>query len=84
MDLFDVAYESGLAVSGGVDSMALAWLCASQSRDHQPPTDLPVLDFKAYIVDHKARDGSTQEAIKTQERLLQMGELSQRCSWGSL
>ncbi|KAK7747015.1 hypothetical protein SLS62_009272 [Diatrype stigma] len=54
----------GLAVSGGVDSMALAYLCAQLRREH--PTikisDNPVSTFRGIVVDHGLRAGSSEEA----------------------
>ncbi|KFY23094.1 hypothetical protein V493_06093 [Pseudogymnoascus sp. VKM F-4281 (FW-2241)] len=45
----------GLAISGGVDSMALASLCSGiQSKDR--------FKFRAFVVDHKVRAGSGDEA----------------------
>ncbi|KFY62208.1 hypothetical protein V496_04692 [Pseudogymnoascus sp. VKM F-4515 (FW-2607)] len=45
----------GLAISGGVDSMALASLCSRiQSKDR--------FRFRAFVVDHKVRAGSGDEA----------------------
>jgi tRNA(Ile)-lysidine synthetase-like protein len=49
----------GLAISGGVDSMALAWLCREFQRNHH---DAP--KFTGFIVDHGVRDGSAIEASK--------------------
>ncbi|KAI9795421.1 MAG: hypothetical protein M1835_005842 [Candelina submexicana] len=63
----------GLAVSGGVDSMALAALChvlrlgLSQAHD----------TFQAFVVDHKARVGSETEAYDVASRLNTMGLPSQ-------
>ncbi|KAK6434483.1 hypothetical protein LTR95_009337 [Oleoguttula sp. CCFEE 5521] len=50
----------GIAVSGGVDSMALATLCAAAQR--ASGTAWPT--FTAFVVDHKLRDNSTDEAHK--------------------
>ncbi|OBT91135.1 hypothetical protein VE02_00022 [Pseudogymnoascus sp. 03VT05] len=45
----------GLAISGGVDSMALASLCSGiQNKDR--------FRFRAFVVDHKVRAGSGDEA----------------------
>lgn len=54
----------GLAVSGGVDSMALALLCsqARKSGRDLKIADHPVSHFQALIVDHGMRDGSWEEA----------------------
>ncbi|KAF9426435.1 hypothetical protein BGZ76_002765 [Entomortierella beljakovae] len=46
----------GIAVSGGVDSMALATLLAGYYRDCK------TVNLHALIVDHKLRDDSTEEA----------------------
>ncbi|KAI9787161.1 MAG: hypothetical protein M1839_003396 [Geoglossum umbratile] len=50
--------NTGLAVSGGVDSMALARL----SRDFRPTSRHEEITFRPFVVDHKARPGSTEEA----------------------
>ncbi|KAH9898625.1 adenine nucleotide alpha hydrolases-like protein [Xylariomycetidae sp. FL2044] len=53
-----------MAVSGGVDSMALAYLC-SRLRLYDPDfkiSDSPVGGFRAIIVDHQLREGSALEA----------------------
>ncbi|ELR05793.1 hypothetical protein VC83_04430 [Pseudogymnoascus destructans] len=45
----------GLAISGGVDSMALAFLCSEiHNKDR--------FRFRAFVVDHKVRAGSGHEA----------------------
>ncbi len=59
---------SGLAVSGGLDSMALAYLC--RSLPMQRPR------FKAFIVDHRAREGSRREAEAVRDALEGMGTKS--------
>ncbi|QGA13912.1 hypothetical protein EYB26_001563 [Talaromyces marneffei] len=48
----------GIAVSGGPDSMALAYLCR-QLQITRPELNL---DVKAFVVDHKFREESTEEA----------------------
>lgn len=48
----------GIAVSGGVDSMALATLCQALAKARPQYRLL----FKAYIVDHAARAESAREA----------------------
>ena len=61
--------RTGLAVSGGVDSMALAQLC-SGLKTCETTFDW---NFRAYIVDHAARLGSKDEAECVAERLDRMG-----------
>ncbi|KAI4717314.1 hypothetical protein E4T48_06467 [Aureobasidium sp. EXF-10727] len=53
----------GLAISGGVDSMALATLCATVRNFAKPP-------ITAFIVDHRLRPGSTEEAQSVANILL--------------
>ncbi|CZS89644.1 uncharacterized protein RAG0_00959 [Rhynchosporium agropyri] len=50
----------GLAISGGVDSMALAFLCSSM-KDRLSLGNTHT-DFRAFVVDHGVREGSHQEA----------------------
>ena len=52
-----------LAISGGVDSMALAYLCAKIQK--QP--------FWAVVVDHRMREGSAAEAASVVEELKRIG-----------
>ncbi|KAI9770605.1 MAG: hypothetical protein M1840_003197 [Geoglossum simile] len=59
----------GLAVSGGVDSMALARL----SRDFRPTSRLEEIEFRPFVVDHKARPGSTEEAHEVVSALKTLG-----------
>ena len=67
----------GLAISGGVDSMALASLCAKiQQRDL-----IRGLSFRAFVVDHGARAGSSEEAEAVSKVLLQKGTLKSLLSW---
>lgn len=61
----------GLAVSGGVDSMALATLCADLSDEINDDDDTDV--FTAFIVDHRLRKGSRDEALAVQENLYKLG-----------
>ena len=63
----------GIAVSGGVDSMALAALC--RQLKYVPRASETKLSFQAFVVDHKARDGSTTEAQSVCRRLDRMGML---------
>ncbi|OTA88088.1 hypothetical protein M434DRAFT_399161 [Hypoxylon sp. CO27-5] len=65
----------GLAVSGGVDSMALAFLC-SQIRTRDPSfkiADNPVSGFRALVIDHGVRQGSEAEGLAVCEALNSMG-----------
>lgn len=57
-------YETGIAISGGVDSMALAALYA-QSRLEDPKLPIP----HGFIVDHKVRPESTEEAKWVSQQL---------------
>lgn len=53
----------GIAVSGGVDSMALATLLARHySLQSRGSNDSTTTKLHAFIVDHKLRDNSTEEA----------------------
>jgi len=69
----------GIAVSGGVDSMALAFLC-SKMREKARKThdtskdDIHVPRFRAFIVDHRAREGSDEEAKIVRGRLRSLGK----------
>ncbi|OJD19102.1 tRNA(Ile)-lysidine synthetase [Emergomyces pasteurianus Ep9510] len=59
----------GLAVSGGADSMALAFLCKQLISERL----IPDLNVKPFIVDHRAREGSTEEAHKVAGWLEELG-----------
>ncbi|KZF19343.1 hypothetical protein L228DRAFT_263683 [Xylona heveae TC161] len=61
-----------IAVSGGVDSMALATLCRQLAK-HQSSTQVPDFRFTAFVVDHGAREGSKEEAQRVLERVRKMG-----------
>jgi hypothetical protein len=52
----------GLAVSGGVDSMALAVMC----REYLPRNGT---ELQAFIVDHGLRPTSSEDAAKTKQML---------------
>ncbi|KXT03292.1 hypothetical protein AC578_4815 [Pseudocercospora eumusae] len=62
----------GLAISGGVDSMALATICACYrhgvERDYKND-----VDFDGYIVDHGYRPESSDEAQKVARELTRLG-----------
>jgi len=65
-------FPLGIAVSGGVDSMALAKLCV-ELRKSRRYTYKP--NFHAFIVDHRARPGSGKEANLVARRLSEIGTL---------
>lgn len=58
----------GLAISGGVDSMALASLCSRSALKRRSPAA-----FTAFIVDHGLRQGSTDEAALVAQRVNALG-----------
>ncbi len=60
---------TGLAISGGVDSMALAHLCHGIVKE-----ELLSVEFQAFVVDHGARQGSSLEASTVVSRLGNIGE----------
>lgn len=60
---------SGLAISGGADSMALAYLC----KQLEQMSDSGVVSFTAFVVDHRARPESSQEANMVAGWLRDMG-----------
>ncbi|KAI1471996.1 uncharacterized protein F4812DRAFT_456096 [Daldinia caldariorum] len=67
--------RAAIAVSGGVDSMALAFLC-SRTRKIDPEfkiADNPVSGFRVIIVDHGLRKGSTEEAHAVSRAVRDMG-----------
>lgn len=63
-DLTDV--QLGLAISGGVDSMALATLYSKASKS---PAGLHMPQCHGIIIDHKYRAESTEEAKWVSEQL---------------
>jgi tRNA(Ile)-lysidine synthase TilS/MesJ len=76
----------GLAISGGVDSMALAALCSqlqqlslSTRKRRQWPdlSSLQPLKFRAFIVDHGLRAGSGLEAEAVSKILEARGKIPQ-------
>ncbi|KAG9248687.1 mitochondrial tRNA-lysidine synthetase [Calycina marina] len=71
----------GLAISGGVDSMALAVLCSKiQNRP-----ECPKFTFQAFVVDHGVRKGSDHEAISVSKVLENKGIPTEvlKIHWGS-
>lgn len=60
----------GIAVSGGADSMALAYLCKQLERSSDVAGAISVT---AFVVDHRARPESTAEAQKVASWLRDMG-----------
>ncbi|KAL4887481.1 PP-loop family-domain-containing protein [Aspergillus karnatakaensis] len=71
----------GLAISGGADSMALAYLCRQwekQTQSHiqgqaQSQDEHEKISITAFVVDHKARKESTDEANTVAGWLREMG-----------
>lgn len=68
--------DAGLAISGGVDSMALAWLCSAMKKRGTHD-----YDFTAFVVDHKLRQGSTEEAAQVSKALAGLGALHLASAW---
>lgn len=72
---------TGLAVSGGVDSMALAALCMQLKKEYTPfaadeyPIHVNQIGFQAVIVNHRARHGSLEEARRVMGVLQSIGML---------
>lgn len=60
---------SGIAVSGGADSMALTVLCKQLEKSKL----LHDMYIKGFIVDHKAREESSREAERVAGWLKQLG-----------
>ncbi|KAI0802303.1 hypothetical protein GGR55DRAFT_454335 [Xylaria sp. FL0064] len=67
--------DVGVAVSGGVDSMALAYLCTRLKKYSHDFTiaDNTVSSFRAMVVDHGFREESAQEADAVSRAVRQMG-----------
>jgi tRNA(Ile)-lysidine synthase len=63
LETIQQAQTVGIAVSGGVDSMALATLYAGSRASQQLP------QLHGFIIDHKARAESTEEAHWVAEQL---------------
>lgn len=66
----------GIAVSGGVDSMALAALCVALKTY---PLAKQIFDFQFFpiVIDHKARERSSDEVERVRQRLIEMGTTPQ-------
>lgn len=64
---------TGIAVSGGADSMALAYLCKQLERS---PEISGAISLTAFVVDHLARPESTIEAQRVAGWLRDMGMAS--------
>ncbi|KID80516.1 uncharacterized protein G6M90_00g008540 [Metarhizium brunneum] len=64
-----------LAISGGVDSMAMAFLFSNLIRAHRgiKIADNPTESAFGVIVDHRLRPGSTLEAVKVAQELKKLG-----------
>lgn len=60
----------GIAVSGGADSMALAYLCKQLEQSYDVAGAISVT---AFVVDHRSRPESTMEAQKVAGWLRDMG-----------
>jgi PP-loop family len=61
--------SQGLCVSGGPDSMALACLMRQVQREGNTPP----FDLIAFIINHRAREGSAEEAERVSARLHTLG-----------
>ncbi|KAI1323840.1 adenine nucleotide alpha hydrolases-like protein [Xylariaceae sp. FL0255] len=83
----NIARTVCLAVSGGVDSMALAYLCGRLIKTTPAfvVADNPVSQFRAVTIDHGLREGSSQEALAVRLacKALGIGTEVQRLSWMS-
>ena len=63
-----------IAVSGGTDSMALAFLAKCHSVKKK-------LNHQYFTVDHKLRSNSTKEAIQTKKKLKKFGIICEILTW---
>lgn len=63
--------STGLAISGGVDSMALASICSAFTKQNKQFQDCN--PFSGFIVDHGLRPESKDEALKVAEELRRLG-----------
>ncbi|MDB3888802.1 tRNA lysidine(34) synthetase TilS, partial [Candidatus Pelagibacter sp.] len=71
---FDIKDKFIVAVSGGADSLALAFLTKIYSIKNK-------VDCKYFIVDHKLRKESTKEAILVKKNLNDLNIKSEILSW---
>jgi tRNA(Ile)-lysidine synthase len=69
-----VSLRLAVAVSGGPDSMALAWYVHNWTAVHQG-------DLRAFIVDHGLRPDSASEATATQQQLARIGLKAEILRW---
>jgi tRNA(Ile)-lysidine synthase len=71
---FEIKSDFIVAVSGGPDSLALAFLTKIYSIRNN-------LKCKYFIIDHKIRNESTQEAVKVKKILLKLSIKSEILTW---
>ncbi|KAF2965046.1 hypothetical protein GQX73_g8505 [Xylaria multiplex] len=74
----NIGRRVGLAVSGGVDSMALVYLC-TQLRKYDREfkiADNPISGFRSIVIDHRLRDGSAAEAKAVSAAVRDLGMVS--------
>ena len=64
----------GVAISGGPDSVALAFLAKCHSIIRK-------IQHSYFTVDHKLRDNSTKEAIQTKKKLKRFGIICEILTW---
>lgn len=63
----------GLAVSGGADSMALAYLCRQLELSSERSATGESFSVTGFVVDHRAREESRREASTVAKWLSKMG-----------
>lgn len=71
----DVTRKVGLAISGGVDSMALAFLASEVQRQqlHLRISDNPISEFIAIVVNHRLRPESDDEVLRVAKVVRALG-----------
>ncbi|KAJ6780124.1 hypothetical protein PWT90_03837 [Aphanocladium album] len=78
----------GLAISGGVDSMALAYLFSHYVKTYksQHITDNPVRDILSVTIDHRLRPESSTEAAKVATNVRHLGLRAEvlRINWSNV